>query len=54
MSPKPGNLSTADLVLLLIKPLITKLSPSASEMLVSVRRTVRAGTVTPAMFTALT
>ncbi|MNP43583.1 hypothetical protein D3C76_1374090 [compost metagenome] len=32
---------------------MTKLSPSAREMLVSVRRTVSAGTNVPAMFTAL-
>ncbi|MOA30848.1 hypothetical protein D3C78_1519650 [compost metagenome] len=38
---------------LLIKPLMTKLSPSASEMLVSVRRMVSAGTAVPAICTAL-
>ncbi|MNJ34040.1 hypothetical protein D3C77_287380 [compost metagenome] len=53
MLPSPGNLSTAERVVLLIKPLMTKLSPSASEMLVSVRRTVSPGTRVPAMVTAL-
>jgi hypothetical protein len=46
-------LFTCEVLLVLIKPLMTKLSPSASEMLVSVRRTVRAGTGVPAMVTAL-
>jgi hypothetical protein len=40
-SPSPGSLSTCEVLLVLIKPLMTKLSPSAREMLVSVRRTVR-------------
>ncbi|MCY1378274.1 hypothetical protein D9M69_658920 [compost metagenome] len=34
---------------LLIRPLMTKLSPSARETLVSVRRTLSAGTWVPAM-----
>ncbi|MNF87713.1 hypothetical protein D3C84_701870 [compost metagenome] len=51
--PRPGNLSTAERVVLLIRPLMTKLSPSAKEILVSVRRTVSPGTRVPAIFTAL-
>ncbi|MCY1182772.1 hypothetical protein D9M73_233480 [compost metagenome] len=51
--PSPGNLSTAVRVLLVIRPLMTKLSPSAREILVSVRRTVRPGTWVPAMVTAV-
>ncbi len=53
MSPRPGNLFTCELLVVLIKPLMTKLSPSPSDTLVSVRRMVSAGTVVPAMFTAL-
>ncbi|MNF77729.1 hypothetical protein D3C84_598810 [compost metagenome] len=53
ISPSPGNLFTWELLRELIRPLMTKLSPSAREMLVSVRRTVRAGTTVPAMLTAL-
>ncbi|MCY1185118.1 hypothetical protein D9M73_258700 [compost metagenome] len=53
ISPSPGNLSTCEVFCVLIRPLMTKLSPSAREMLVSVRRMVNAGTVVPPMVTAL-
>ncbi|MCY1185251.1 hypothetical protein D9M73_260130 [compost metagenome] len=44
-SPRPGNLLTDEVLVELIKPLITKLSPSAREILVSVRRTLNPGTI---------
>lgn len=50
MSPSQGNLSTLLTELLLVSPLITKLSPSASITLVSVRRTRSAGTATPPLW----